>query len=190
MVFSMKTAYKKQDFPTEKIRKYLEPGPIALVSSQWRGKTNIMTMGWFTVMEFTPALVGCIIANSNHSYNMIRKSKACVINLPTADLLNTVIGIGNSSGAVLDKFKKFKLTAVEADKVKVPLIKECYANFECRLVDTRLISKYNYFIFEVVKAHVAVSPKYPETVHYTGEGVFMISGKHVARPKKFKKQNL
>src|SRR4051812_22208850 len=65
---------RKKDFPVGEIRRYLEPGPIVLVSSRWRDKTNIMTMGWHTVMEFTPALVGCIIAGSNHSFGLIRRS--------------------------------------------------------------------------------------------------------------------
>lgn len=147
-------------------------------------------MGWYTVMEFSPSLVGCIISNANHSYNMIRKSRECVINLPTTDLIGKIISIGNSSGTRIDKFKKFGLTPEDARCVKAPLIKECYANFECRVTDTRLLRKYNFFILEVVKAHVAVSPAYPKTVHYTGEGVFMISGKHLAFPWKFRKENL
>jgi hypothetical protein len=33
----------------------------------------------------------------------------------------------------------------------------------------------------VVKAHVAVAPKYPQTLHYRGEGSFMVSGKNISR---------
>jgi flavin reductase (DIM6/NTAB) family NADH-FMN oxidoreductase RutF len=187
---NMKRVYKKHDFPVEKIRKYLEPGPIVLVSSRWKDKTNIMTMGWHTVLEFSPSLVGCMITNANHSYEMIRKSKECVINIPTVDIIDKVIGIGNTSGKNTDKFKQFKLTAEEAEKVKAPLIKECYANYECRVADGVLLPKYNFFILEVVKAHVAVYPKYPRTVHYRGEGIFMVAGKEIAFPGKFKRQNL
>jgi flavin reductase (DIM6/NTAB) family NADH-FMN oxidoreductase RutF len=182
--------YKKKDFPTSQIRRFLEPGPIVLVSSSWKGESNIMTMGWHTMMEFTPSLFGCIIVGSNHSFEMVRKSKECVINIPTVDLSNKVVGIGNCSGSEVDKFKKFSLTAVEGSKVKAPLIEECYANFECRIKDSRMISKYNFFIFEFLKAHVAVSPKYPTTLHYRGEGVFMISGKHVSFRRKFRLENL
>jgi flavin reductase (DIM6/NTAB) family NADH-FMN oxidoreductase RutF len=177
---------KKSDFPVEQVRRYLEPGPIVLVSSKWKGRTNIMTMGWHTVMEFTPSLVGCVIAESNHSFNMIRSSRECVINLPTKKLIDTVIRIGNTSGAEIDKFREFALTPGEAQKVDAPLIRECHASFECRLHDDSLIDKYNFFIFEVVKAHVAASPKYPETIHYTGDGVFMISGKIISRKSLFR----
>ena len=186
----MKKAYSKKDFPVSKIRKFLEPGPIVLVSSRWKDSTNIMTMGWHTVMEFFPSLIGCFITNANHSYDLIRKSKECVINIPTVDQIDQIIGIGNSTGAEINKFEKFNLTEEKAKKVKAPLIKECYANFECKVADARLLPKYNFFILKVVKAHAAISPKYPTTVHYRGEGVFMVSGKHIAFPKKFKTQNL
>lgn len=181
----MVTRRKKRDFPVSQVRRYLEPGPIVLVSSRWKGDANVMTLGWHTVMEFTPSLVGCMISNGNHSFEMIRNSRECVINLPTAALTDAVIGIGNTSGAEIDKFKEFGLTVEKARKVEAPLIAECHANFECRLHDDVLVDKYNFFIFEVVKAHVAASPKYPATLHYTGDGVFMVAGRTINRRSKF-----
>jgi len=140
------------------------------------------------VLEFSPSLVACCISNANHSFEMIRRSQECVINVPTTDLVNEVIGIGsNCSGAQVDKFKAFGLTPAPATKVSAPLIKECYANFECRLADGSLISKYDLFIWEVVKAHVASSPKYPKTVHYRGQGVFMISVPRLAYVKNLRR---
>jgi hypothetical protein len=49
---------------------------------------------------------------------------------------------------------------------------------------------YNFFIFEVVKAHVAPSPRHPETLHYTGDGVFMVSGKIISRRAQFRPEML
>jgi flavin reductase (DIM6/NTAB) family NADH-FMN oxidoreductase RutF len=122
---------------------------------------------------------------------MIRKSGACVINIPTMDIAATVVGIGNSTGRDIDKFAEFGLTAEPASEVGAPLISECYANFECKLVDASLIQKYSLFVFEVVKAHAPTSPKYPKTIHYRGDGVFMISGENTSRFRaKFKPQNL
>ena len=180
----------KADFPVSKVRRYLEPGPIVLVSSRLDDRRNIMTMGWHTIMEFTPSLVGCVIASGNYSFDLVRKSRECVINLPTTALTDTVIGIGNTTGAELDKFEHFGLTAQPAEHVKAPLIAECHANFECRLADEALVDKYNFFIFEIVKAHVAKSPKHPETLHYTGDGVFMVSGKIISRRSLFRPEML
>ena len=177
----------KKNFPVSNARRYLEPGPIVLVSSHWRGKTNIMTMGWHCILEFSPSLVGCLISSGNHSHHMIRGSGECVINLPTTALTDTVVKIGNSSGAAIDKFKEFGLTAQKANEVEAPLIGECHANFECRLYDEALVEKYDFFIFEVVKAHVAEKPEHPETLHYTGDGVFMVSGKIIDKRRLFTK---
>ena len=177
-------AYRKDDFPVSGIRRFLEPGPIVLVSSAWKGKTNIMTMGWHRVMGEEPSLIGCFIWDQNASFEMIRRSKECVINVPTVDLAATVVRIGNSSGSELDKFSEFKLTATRGNRVKAPLIAECYANFECRLVDSSLVSKYSLFIFEVVAARVARAPKFPKTIHYRGSGLFMLSGQTVSRYRK------
>ena len=181
---------EKVDFPVSQIRRYQEPGPILLVTSALDDRRNIMTMGWHMVMEFTPSLVGCVIAGGNYSFDLIRRSRECVINLPTTALTDAAVGIGNTSGAEIDKFAHFRLTAEKARRVKAPLIRECHANLECRLADDRLVDRYNFFIFEVVTAHVATSPKHPRTLHYTGDGVFMISGKIISRRSLFRPQML
>jgi flavin reductase (DIM6/NTAB) family NADH-FMN oxidoreductase RutF len=131
-----------------------------------------------------------MISSGNHSFGLIRQSRQCVINLPTTKLTDTVVGIGNTSGAQFDKFAHFGLSAQKADRVDAPLIAECHANFECVLVDDALVEKYNFFIFEVVKARVAPSPKHPETLHYTGDGVFMVSGKIISRRAQFRPEML
>lgn len=181
---------KKLDFPVADIRHYLEPGPIVLVTSRWQDETDVMTLGWHTVMEFTPSLVGCIIASGNHSFELIRSSRECVINIPTVEMLDTVVDIGNCSGAEVDKFSRFGLATSAASKVGAPLIDDCFVSLECKLYDDCLIDTYNYFIFEVVKAHAAASPKHPQTVHYTGDGEFMAAGKHLSRRGRFAAQNL
>ena len=149
-----------------------------------------MTLGWHTILDFSPSLVGLMISARNHRHRMIRESRDCVINLPTTALTDTVVGIGNTSGSGIDKFAKFGLTADAADQVSAPLIKECHASFECRLHDDALIDRYSFFIFEVVKAHVLVEPKHPETLHYTGDGIFMVSGETISRRSHFKPEML
>jgi flavin reductase (DIM6/NTAB) family NADH-FMN oxidoreductase RutF len=183
-------ANKKKSFPLSKIRRFIEPGPVVMISSAHRGERDIMTLGWHMMLGFEPAMVGCYIWDENHSFSLIRKSRECVINLPTFDLVDTVIGVGNTHGGEVDKFDEFGLTPVDGSKVAAPMIAECYANFECRLVDTSLIKRYSLFVFEVVRAHVATSPRYPTTVHYRGDGVFMVSGRNVSYRRRFKRVNL
>lgn len=180
----------KQDFPVHQVRRFLEPGPVVLVSSAHDGQRDIMTMGWHMVMEFVPSLLACVISRANHSFGLIRASRQCVINLPTEPLLDTVARIGNCSGSEIDKFAAFGLTAQQALCVDAPLIAQCHASFECRLHDDALVDRYNLFVWEVVKAHVAPTPKLPRTLHYRGDGQFMVSGSERSRRRLFKPEML
>ncbi len=112
-----------------------------------------------------------------------------MINIPTADLIDQVIAVGNSHADQGDKFASTGLTAVKARRVKAPLIDECYASFECRLFDNRMIDDYSLFIWEVVQAHVA-PVEAPRTLHYRGQGSFMIAGAEIQHRERFKPENL
>jgi flavin reductase (DIM6/NTAB) family NADH-FMN oxidoreductase RutF len=97
-----------------------------------------------------------------------------------------MIGCGNTSGRRTDKFEKFRLTAAPAARVAPPLIAECYANFECKVIDARLAAKYNFFILEVVKAWIDRARKDPRTLHHRGRGVFTVDGRTIKLPSRMK----
>ena len=90
------------------------------------------------------------------------------------------------SGTRIDKFKVFRLTPGPASQVAAPLIVECYANLECKVVDTRIVTKYNFFILEVSKAWIDPSRKAPRTIHHLGKGTFMVAGRTITLPSKMK----
>jgi len=172
---------RKQDLPLHEVRRFLEPGPAVLVTSCHDGEQDVMVMGWHTVMEFSPSLIGCVISSANHSHALIRASGECVINLPTSAQLEAVLGVGSTSGRELDKFAAFGLTPEPSAAVAAPSIRECHAQFECRLHDDSLVARYDFFIWEVVAARAAARPRHPETLHYKGDGAFMVSGKVIRR---------
>ncbi len=161
----------KTDFPVSTIsRRYLEPGPIVLVSSAWRGKTNIMTMGWHTVMEF--ARSGRLHHRGLQPFIRHDPQQRRMCHQHPDHGADRRSRRYRDCSANTDKFEKFGLTAEEAKQVESAIARKCHANLECRIHDDALIDKYNFFIFEVVKAHVAERPKHPETLHYTGDSVF------------------
>ncbi|MDR3682862.1 MAG: flavin reductase, partial [Geothrix sp.] len=86
----------------------------------------------------------------------------------------------------VDKFHRFGLTAEPASCVGAPLIAECYAQLECRVVDTRMVPKYCFFVLEVVKAWIDTSVKDPRTIHHRGAGRFMIAGETIRLKSKMK----
>ncbi len=175
---------KKKSLPLSRVYRLLEPGPVVLLTTADKGRPNVMTMSWHTMMEFEPPLVGCVISDRNHSFGVLKATGECVINIPTVELAAQVVGCGNSSGRKLDKFKRFGLTPVAAACVKAPLIDECYAALECKVADTTLVAKYCFFILEVLQAWIDPSAKDPRTIHHRGRGAFMVAGKTIKLPSK------
>ena len=89
------------------------------------------------------------------------------------------MSVGNCSGRDVAKFEKFALTPLPAECVKAPLIAECFANLECRVVDSRLVNKYNLFVLEVVKAWTDGKQRNPKTIHHHGYGKFVVDGETI-----------
>ncbi|MDR2860201.1 MAG: flavin reductase family protein [Elusimicrobiota bacterium] len=163
-------------FPLHKAFTLLEPGPVVLVTSADKDKPNIMTLSWTMVMDFTPRFA-FLTGSWNYSYKALIKTKECVINIPTVDMAKTVVQIGSCSGADVDKFKKFKLTPLKAKFVSAPLIQECYANIECKIVDH--IKKHNLFILDAVAAWTDEKHKEKRGFHAIGDGRFIVDGKKI-----------
>ena len=173
---------KKISFPLSEVYRLLEPGPVVLVTTARAGQVNVMPMSWHTMLEFEPPLVGCVISNRNHSFATLKATRECVINIPTVELAEKVVACGNVSGRRVDKFKAFGLTPAAAACVRAPLIAECHASLECRVVDQKLVTKYNFFILEVVQAWIDPARKPVRTIHHQGEGVFMVAGRKINLP--------
>lgn len=177
---------RKKSLPLAKVYGLLEPGPVLLLSTCRQGRNNVMAMSWHMMMEFVPPTVGCIVSSRNHSFIALQENGECVLNIPTDELARQVVGCGNTSGRRSNKFTRFALTAMPASKVQAPLIDECYANLECRVIDRRMVPTYNMFILEVVKAWVAPTVKAPRTLHHRGHGTFAVAGETLKLPSKMK----
>jgi flavin reductase (DIM6/NTAB) family NADH-FMN oxidoreductase RutF len=173
---------KKREFPLAQVYGLLEPGPVVLVTTARAGRANVMPLSWHTMMEFVPPLVGCVISNQNYTFEVLRSTGECVINVPTVELAKTLVACGNTSGRTVDKFKAFDLTPVAGKVVRAPLIAECYANLECKVVNRNLVAKHNFFILEVVKAWIDPQRKRPRTIHHQGEGLFLLPGRTIKLP--------
>ena len=158
----------------------MESGPVVLVTTHDGKKNNIMTISWTMVLDFTP--VFAITTGAwNHSFAALRKNRECVIAIPTVDMLDQVVGIGTCSGADTDKFARFKLTPVPGKLIRAPLIEECLANIECKVVD--IVRKHNIVVLEGVAAYVDSARKEKRTVHAVGDGTFIVDGRKMDRRK-------
>jgi flavin reductase (DIM6/NTAB) family NADH-FMN oxidoreductase RutF len=175
----IKSAHMKQ-LKISKAFMLMESGPVVLITTNDGKKDNIMTISWTMVLDFTP-IFAITTGEWNYSFTALRKTKECVISIPTVDMLDKVVGIGTCSGANTDKFAKFKLTPVKGRIVKAPLIKECLANIECKVTD--IVKKHNIVVLEGVAAYFDTSRKEKRTVHAVGDGTFIVDGRKLSRKK-------
>jgi flavin reductase (DIM6/NTAB) family NADH-FMN oxidoreductase RutF len=158
----------------------MESGPVVLVTTNNGEKNNIMTISWTMVVAFTP-LFAITTGPWNYSYAALQKSRECVISIPSVDLIDQVVGVGTCSGADTDKFTKFGLTPVKGNYVRSPMIKECLANIECKVID--IVKKHNILVLEGVAAYFDSSRKEKRTIHAIGDGTFVVDGRKLNRRK-------
>ena len=164
------------DLPLSKVYQLLEPGPVVLLTTARKGRVNIMTMSWHMMVEFEPPLVACVVSGADYSFAALRATGECVIAVPSVEMAPRVVEIGNCSGRDTDKFVMFGLTALPAKHVSAPLVAECFANLECKVVDKRMVNKYNLFVLEVVKGWIDRAQKDAKTIHHHGYGKFVVDG--------------
>jgi flavin reductase (DIM6/NTAB) family NADH-FMN oxidoreductase RutF len=157
-----------------------------MVATSGKGRSNVMTMSWHTMIEFEPPIVGCVISNRNYTFGILKATKECTINIPTVELAEKAVRCGNATGRTIDKFEAFQLTPAPAARVGAPLVAECYANLECKVIDASMVTRYNFFILEVIKAWIDPSRQNPRTLHHRGRGVFMVAGRTIRLPSRMK----
>jgi flavin reductase (DIM6/NTAB) family NADH-FMN oxidoreductase RutF len=169
---------RMSQFQLNKAFTLLESGPVILVTTHDGKRQNVMTISWTMVMDFTPRFA-ITTGPWNYSYTALRKSKECVIALPTVDLIDKVIGVGTCSGIDTDKFERFGLTSIAGQFVRAPLIKECLANIECHVVD--IVKNYNIIVLEGVAVHFDNLRNEKRTIHAVGDGTFIVDGEKINR---------
>ena len=161
------------ELPIEKAFMLLEPGPVILVTTNDGGRKNVMTISWHMVTDFTPQ-IALTTGPWNYSFQAMIHTRECVLAVPTVDLAETVVRIGDCSGETVDKFQKFSLTPLPAAEVKAPLIAECLACLECRVTD--YLEPQGIFLLQGKRAWIDLERKERRTFHANGDGTFVADG--------------
>ena len=168
-----------RSLPLSKVYQLLEPGPVVLLATASKGSANVMTMSWHMMVDFEPPLVACVVSENNYSFAALRATKQCVIAIPALKLASKVVRIGNCSGRNVQKFRKFGLRTLAAASVAAPLIADCLANLECKVIDTRFVRRFNLFMLEVTRAWIDPAQRAARTLHHHGYGRFAVDGRMI-----------
>lgn len=173
-----------QALPLSEVYQLIEPGPVVLLTTAREGRVNVMTLSWHMMVEFEPPLIACVVSAGNHSFGALRDTGECVIAVPDRRLASTVVKVGNTSGREVDKFAAFRLTPSPGRQVAAPLIAECFANLECRVVNRDWVARYNVFMLAVELAWAEDDHRQRRMLHHHGHGRFTLDGRVLQLPSK------
>jgi flavin reductase (DIM6/NTAB) family NADH-FMN oxidoreductase RutF len=129
------------------------PMPVTLIGSSWDGKDNVMTASWVSFSSRRPPLVSIFINNKHLTRQYISQTREFVMNVLASDQVEASQTCGTVSGRKVDKYAKAGLKTREADQVGVPLVEDCLANLECRVVADYEVGDHTLFVGEIVAAH-------------------------------------
>ena len=152
---------------------YLESGAVLLVTTNDGEMDNVMTISWQMVMDFSPH-IAITTGDWNESCETILKTKECCLNVPSFDMVETVVGVGTVHGSECDKFSSFGLDRAKAKKVKAPVITNCLAAIECKLED--YIELHGILVFKGVQLWENLDKEERRVIHANGDGTFFADG--------------
>jgi flavin reductase (DIM6/NTAB) family NADH-FMN oxidoreductase RutF len=136
--------------PTD-ARRMLNPGPVAIVTTAWRGEANAAPIAWCTALSMAPPMVGIVVHPHRHTADMIRFSDGFAINIPGPKLLKQTAFLGTLSGSAANKLEASGLETFSPLSIDAPLIEGCLAWIECTLNDVIRIGDHQLFVGNVVK---------------------------------------
>lgn len=136
----------KQALDLRQAHRLLSPGPVTLLTSQYRGQPNVMTVAWAAPVSLDPSLIGVAIHPGRLTHEFVAKSEQFVLNVPHLEIITATHRCGILSGRDGDKFATAGLTMELATEVDPPLIAECIAHIECGVVERVRLGDHDFFV--------------------------------------------
>jgi flavin reductase (DIM6/NTAB) family NADH-FMN oxidoreductase RutF len=182
----------KQEVSLDKVHRLLAPRPACLLTVRYKGRVNVMSIGWTCPISIEPPLLTLAIHPSAYTHDLLKGSAEGVLNIPGRNLAEQVLLCGVLSGQDADKLQLTGLTFGSGRRVEAPWIEECLAHIECAVVDIVAPGDHTLFICQVAGAwaeNEAFAGNWQEAqddellplVHLGGKH-FVLPGRHILLP--------
>ena len=133
----------------------LNPTPVVLITSiNKEGKTNVFTVGWISTVCTKPPVIAVGIRPERLSYDYIKESEECVINLTTRDMVKITDYCGVISGKREDKIAKLGLELNSGVAIKTPSLEISPVALECKLKSITPLGTHDMFLLDVINVKV------------------------------------
>ncbi|MEW5772258.1 MAG: flavin reductase family protein [Thermodesulfobacteriota bacterium] len=125
------------------------PMPVVLVGAMVEGRANFMPAGWVCRANYRPPMLAVGIGHAKWTAKGVREAGAFSVNLPRADMVDTVDYCGIVTGRSTDKSTVFPAFAGD---LGAPLIADCPLALECRLEHVLELPSNYLFVGEITGA--------------------------------------
>jgi flavin reductase (DIM6/NTAB) family NADH-FMN oxidoreductase RutF len=113
--------------------KFFHPRLAIIVGSGKYGKDeNFMACSWN--MPILEDIVGISIGKESYTFQLIEKYKEFSINILPFEKRELIYKLGTTSGKEINKVKEFNLKVVKGKKTDLPILEDCIAFLECKVI--------------------------------------------------------
>jgi flavin reductase (DIM6/NTAB) family NADH-FMN oxidoreductase RutF len=131
------------------------PRPAAIVTINYSGRKNALAVAWHCPVSFNPPYYSVAISPKRYSHHMILESAQFGINFMPYDKSGIIAAVGGSSGSYTDKFTEFNLAEDSPIKLEVPILRDAYIAYECKVIEDKVYGDHAWIIGEIVAVHTA-----------------------------------
>lgn len=128
------------------------PIPSVLIGTVINDKSNFATIGNCGIISVNPSVIYISIDKNHYTNKGIKENQVFSINIPSIDLVEKVDYCGLVSGNDIDKSQIFQCFYESNDKI--PMIKECVINMECKVIKVVDIYDMEVYISEIIETYV------------------------------------
>ena len=182
----------RTNLPLDKAWKLLNHGPVTIITSAHGGKSNVMAASWAMPLEYDPPKILLVLDAAAHTRELVDASGEFGLQVPKRRIAEETVGVGQVSGRDEDKFARFNLKTFPAQKIAAPMLEECVAWLECKVIPDAT-QRYDLFIAEVVACYVDADRFHDNqwdfgddpqerTMHYISNGEFFLTGERFKVP--------
>jgi flavin reductase (DIM6/NTAB) family NADH-FMN oxidoreductase RutF len=120
----------------------LSSGGAFLVALDPTGRPNPMTIGWAQLgIVWSRPIFTVLVRQSRYTYDCLRSAATFTVSVPARGALKEALALcGTKSGRHIDKFRAAGITPCPSRCVDTPVVGECVAHYECRVLARPLIA--------------------------------------------------
>ena len=160
-----KQEFKLEGMDITKLSWILSNGQMVMLTSCNADKSinGIIPISWMMPTSHQPLLIAASVGHGGPetgafayrvSYSLINETKEFGLNVPTNELMESMIKAGTTHSDEVDKFAECNYTAMPSKHISAPLIEECFLNIECKVIDQFATGDHTIFIAEPLIAYV------------------------------------